>query len=261
MFFYYLVNNKNFCLSRFSNQYFGLVRVLINSIFLFLLIGCNKEKKVPAGIPENANYNKRTNLYSFYKDNKNYLYSESGKIFSECETNSNKESEGLCKTFSVTNGEMLSYGMMKKNPTKGQTYKDGIWIWKFVGGQIYYKQSFAFDKIKALWIETNLLGNEHGPYERYYEDGKLEEIGVFDTGKKNGEWIKYYRNSIVEYKGTYRSDKKIGLWKYFYPNGKIEIEELYSDKFKLISRKTFFLDGTPNCKIENEIANYSCASL
>ena len=129
--------------------------------------------------------------------------------------------------------------------------KDGLWYWYFPNGNIYYKQNFNHAKRRTdFWVETNLLGNEHGSYERYYENGKLEERGEFDTGYKSGKWEKFYPTGQMEYTGEYSKGKKIGNWKFFYPDGKKEAAEVFDSKTELISRITFFPDGSLNCKNE-----------
>ncbi|MDX1959759.1 MAG: hypothetical protein SFU98_14380 [Leptospiraceae bacterium] len=221
----------------------------MNHFFLLLVIAlsfCNQENKFPEPIPKDASFEKRTGLYSFIKDKKFFQYSESGKKYSECEVNDKGEKEGLCKTFSIQTQALLSEGKMRMNPKDGQSYKDGVWVWRFPNGNIYYKQEFAFDKKKSFWIDTNLLGNEHGEYERFYEDGKLEEKGNFDSGKRTGAWKKYYRNTKLEFVGSYRNDKKIGNWIFYYPNGNEEMKEQYDETSKLTSRITYNLDGSKN---------------
>lgn len=224
--------------------------ILLNSVALLFLLNCSQGNTLPTGVEAGAEFDKKINLYKLERNGKRKLWSDAGKLYAVIEVNGSFLENGNAETYMPATGAVLSRGRYKD----GQ--KDGLWFWYFPDGKVYYKQEFAFGKKRSYWIETNLIGNEHGVYERYYFDGKLEEKGQFDAGYKTGEWVKFYRNGNPEYKGSFKKDKRIGKWFQYFSDSKIESEELYDEKGKLIERKTFFPDGKPRCV--QKTSDYSC---
>jgi antitoxin component YwqK of YwqJK toxin-antitoxin module len=214
-------------------------------LFCFCASHCklDEQMKRPEGLPKEAKFDRKKNIFYLIKDQHEYVWYESGKLYAECELNALGIHHGECKYYFETNGKILGNGKFVND------LNDGLWYWYFPNGNIYYKQYFNHAKRRMdTWIETNKLGNEHGLYERYYETEKLEERGEYDTGYKTGKWEKYYPNGKLEYAGTYLKDKKIGFWKYYYPDGKLEAEEDFNSKAEFLSRVTYFPDGNLNCK-------------
>lgn len=222
-------------------------KIFLTTGLLFLFSFCNAENQMkrPNGVPKEAKFDRKKNIYNLNKDQRQYTWYESGKLYANCQTNAIGVLDGECSYYFEKNDNILSKGNYVNS------LKDGLWYWYFPNGNIYYKQNFNHAKRRTdFWVETNLLGNEHGSYERYYENGKLEERGEFDTGYKSGKWEKFYPTGQMEYTGEYSKGKKIGNWKFFYPDGKKEAEEVFDSKTELISRITFFPDGSLNCKNE-----------
>ncbi|MCB1177952.1 MAG: hypothetical protein KDK36_10270 [Leptospiraceae bacterium] len=222
----------------------------MKSKFLIILLilnipfsNCKKEKYRPEGVPQDASYEKKRNLYTQIKDGKRKIWTKEGDFYSECLIDELGREHGECKNFFPGSGKLITIG----NNIHGE--RDGVWYWYFPNGNIYYKLTLAHDKKRPVWIETNLLGNEHGAYERYYEDGSLEEKGSYDTGYKTDYWEKFYKDGQLEYTGYYKKDKKIKDWKYYFSDGKLEVEENFTGDGKLISRKTYFPDGNLNCEV------------
>lgn len=214
-------------------------------LFILLLFNCSDHSAAKKlNIPPGATFNKKMNLYQLSANGIQRQWNNEGKLYSECQLNEKGLLNGECKMYSQVSGELISKGFYKNN------LKDGEWIWNFPDGKIYYKLNYAFNKKRAYWIDTNLIGNEHGLYERYYDNGVLEEKGFFDSGFKIGDWEKFYRSGKQEYKGSFNKDKKIGDWVYYFPDGKTEIEEKFNDDGILIFRKTYYPDGKLACEIK-----------
>ncbi len=236
--------NKSISSNGISNFHFFRKLILVFGL-LCLFSFCNPEHQMkrPNGVPKEANFDRKKNIYTLNKDQHLYTWYESGKLYADCQTNSIGILHGECTYYFETSDRILSKGNFVN------TLKDGLWYWYFPNGNIYYKQNFNHAKRRTdFWVETNLLGNEHGSYERYYEDGKLEERGDYDTGYKSGYWEKYHKNGKLEYTGSYLRDQKIGNWKYYYADGKMEAEENFGTKSEFLNRVTYFPDGGLNCK-------------
>ena len=217
---------------------------LITSLtFFFTYCNTENQMKYPNGVPTDAKFDRKKNIFTLVKDQHEYTWYESGQLYSDCALNTIGIRHGECNYFFEANGKPLSKGSFVNS------LKDGLWYWYFPNGNIYYKQYFNHAKRRTdFWMETNLLGNEHGSYERYYENGKLEERGEYDTGYKTGKWEKFYRSGQLEFAGSYLRDNKVGSWKFYYPNGKIEAEENFTAKSEFVSRVTYFPNGSLNCQ-------------
>ena len=216
--------------------------LLFSFLFYFTFCNVDSQMKLPVGVPKEAKFDRKKNIFTLIKDGQELVWYDNGKLYSDCKLGVNGMRNGECRYFSQFNGNLLSIGIYADN------FKDGLWHWYFPNGNIYYKQNFSKDHKRPVWVETNLLGNEHGAYERYYQDGKLEERGDYEAGFKSGKWEKYYPNGKLEYTGSYLKDNKIGQWKFYFADGKVEAEESYDSKSEFVSRLTYFPDGSLNCK-------------
>jgi antitoxin component YwqK of YwqJK toxin-antitoxin module len=234
----------------------SLRSILIIFSFIWVFSGsinCQKNSK-PKTIPENSIYDKKTNTFTSVSNNQKKMWTEKGELIAEIELDPNGMEHGKAKYYHPITKSILNEGNWNQNN------REGIWIWYFPNGNIYYRMGYSSTKQRTVWIQTNLLGNEDGVYERYYPNGKIEETGFYDGGLKDGVWKKYYLNGNLEYSGEFQKDKKKGTWYYYYPNGQIEILEIYDDYQKMITRKTFFEDGKINCKIHSKI-DFQCNEI
>lgn len=215
-------------------------------ILLIILYSCSSENSFPPNVPKDAKFDKRKNLYTHFANGIRRIYTADGKLYSECEVDDVMRENGICKTFLPNTEIVLSVGRYVHGEREGE------WIWNFPNGKVYYRLNFSHEKKRKVWIETNLLGNEHGPYFRYYETGELEEQGFYDTGLKTGRWKKFYYNGKLEYEGEYKADKKIRNWTYYYPNGNFEMQETFTEDGTFLLRKTYFPNGELNCIVEQD---------
>lgn len=220
----------------------NILNAIVSFVCIVIFLSCSKNQN-PSSIPQDARYDKRTNSYVLVANGQKKIWNEHGELFSEEGLDEVGRSHGEYKSFFPSTGSLLSKGNFKNGE------REGVWEWYFPNGKIYYKSGYSSERKRQVWIETNLLGNEHGIHERYYPNGRLEERGKYDFGLKTGYWEKFYKNGNFEHDGNYESDKKIGKWLYLYPDGKKEAEEEFSESGKLIYRNTYFPDGTIECII------------
>jgi antitoxin component YwqK of YwqJK toxin-antitoxin module len=61
------------------------------------------------------------------------------------------------------------------------------------------------------FVETYKDDILHGPWKSYYENGQIEEIGLYNNGKKDGLWKWYYYSPKNEIKReqTFKDGKLI----------------------------------------------------
>jgi antitoxin component YwqK of YwqJK toxin-antitoxin module len=229
-----------------------MVQILSIPIFIFNFLYCVKNK-FPESVPPNAIYSKKTNSYSLTSSGIKKVWNDQGQLFSQTNIGDTFQENGLSLTFFPETGAILSRG----NFVEGK--REGIWEWYFPDGKLYYRSGYSPDKQREVWISTNLLGNEHGIHERYYENGQLEEKGFYEFGLKIDKWEKYYKNGKLEQYGNYNQDKKIGEWTYLYPDGKMVAKEIYDQVGKLQLRSTFYPDGSKECTLN--VNKLDCTSI
>ncbi|MBE7412301.1 MAG: hypothetical protein L6Q54_13215 [Leptospiraceae bacterium] len=222
------------------------------SIFLiFITIGCSPKKSFPDSISSNAKFDKKTNLYTAIENNKRLAWYDTGELYSSCKVNPLGINDGECFQYTKSKS-VLSFGNFKN----GQ--RDGLWVWNFLNGKPYCKQYFTYGKKRVFWIQTDIWGNEDGLYERFYENGNLEEKGYYDSGYKTGNWEKYFIDGKKEYSGSYHKDLKIKEWIFYYPSGLVEAKETYDITGKLVHRITYFENGQIQCRILGEEKKSEC---
>lgn len=55
-------------------------------------------------------------------------------------------------------------------------------------------------------------GKREGPWVNYYDDGQLDNKGVYENGRKEGPWVSYWSNGQLSYKGVFKNGRKEGPW-------------------------------------------------
>ena len=98
----------------------------------------------------------------------------------------------------------------------GMSFKNGS---PFSGTCIIHHSN---GEIKSIQNYKN--GYDHGEWEFFYRDKKIQTKGTFNLGQKDGKWVYYYENSILHKEHFYENGKKIGVWKTYDQNGKISSE-------------------------------------
>jgi antitoxin component YwqK of YwqJK toxin-antitoxin module len=222
-----------------------LYTILSISFFLFLFLLNCKSEGMPKGLPANAKFERKKNIYIASDEHYNYIFYSNGDLYEKCEINLEKKLNGHCESFLIGNGSKIAWG----NFLKGQ--RNGEWTWTFPDGKPYVVQNFTYGKKKEFWLPIEIWGNEDGPYKRFFPSGKLEEEGYFDTGLRSGNWKKFYPNGQIEYSGSYLKSKKIRDWTFYYPNGILESKEKYNTNGILVSRITYYPNGELWCKINS----------
>lgn len=68
-----------------------------------------------------------------------------------------------------------------------------------------------------------------GPYESYYESGKLESKGEYRDGRRDGEWEFRWPGGRRRGRGSYANGKRVGKWTTWYEKGGRSSEGSYTD--------------------------------
>jgi antitoxin component YwqK of YwqJK toxin-antitoxin module len=61
------------------------------------------------------------------------------------------------------------------------------------------------------------------PYERFYENGQLEQRGNLKNKEPDGLWEWFHKNGQLEQRRTYNNGETDGLWEGYYENGQLQL--------------------------------------
>ena len=208
------------------------IRSFIFCFFLFYLIHCERLylPPKPASVFEGAVYIHRFRQWKYEDHQKEIVWFEDGKIFREAK----KENQ-------LYHGYYIQYfrnGNISQKGSYDQGYRVGEWIYYFPNGMIYltiHYQKFPIDQNK--FVLNGQFGNENGPYTRYYDNGQIEEMGVYYAGNFHQKRTRYYKNGKKQFEIIYNQGKKNGIAKFYDSNERLLREEYYKNNLleKLIS--------------------------
>mgnify|MGYP000866730843 FL=1 len=61
------------------------------------------------------------------------------------------------------------------------------------------------------------------PYEKFYENGQLEQRGNLINKEPDGLWEWFHKNGQLELRRTYNNGEIDGLWEGYYENGQLQL--------------------------------------
>ena len=92
-------------------------------------------------------------------------------------------------------------------------------------------------------VVTYDFGEFDGPFENYYENGKLKEEGYFMRAMRDSAFKAYYPNEQLEVEGYFKRGFRDSLWVFYYENGnKKESGEFEMDQ-RLGEWKSWYENG------------------
>jgi len=126
--------------------------------------------------------------------------------------------------FFYANGDKAQEGFYRKG------LPDGKWNWYYFNGQINTEEYYVRGKLEGEKTEYDTLGNlltrgfyindlQEGPW--YYRVGDHEEKGAYQLGEKHGLWLHYYDNGQVAFKGVFKEGIPEGKHKFWYFHGRL----------------------------------------
>lgn len=75
--------------------------------------------------------------------------------------------------------------------------------------------------------QLNNKGEKHGPWEEYYNNGKLSHRGTYLNGAKVGEWVFYWVNGNLQWLGSYKMNQLIGFWVGYHSSNVMKDNEFF----------------------------------
>jgi antitoxin component YwqK of YwqJK toxin-antitoxin module len=108
----------------------------------------------------------------------------------------------------------------------------------FSGIAYTYRNGYLAGKL------TFVNGYRTGPFEYYYDDGKIKERGNERTDAKDGPYEMFYSDGSLEIKGQYDYHTKVGKWISYFKGGE-KVNEIinYDDNGKKISEVGYYNNG------------------
>lgn len=100
-----------------------------------------------------------------------------------------------------------------QNKTDKQGRKQGAWVKTYKNGKTQYEGQFKDDK-------------PVGTFKRYYEDGKLQSVQVYDASGTSDITFYDTDGKTLASEGHFDGKLKVGEWKY-YADGKVVLSEVY----------------------------------
>jgi antitoxin component YwqK of YwqJK toxin-antitoxin module len=136
-------------------------------------------------------------------------------------------------TIFVTLLALATSAFAQSNVTDATGKKQGPWIKRYPNGNILYQGTFKDDK-------------PTGEFRRFYEDGTLKAVLVYDVTGNTATAVFYHPGGRKAAEGKYVAQKKEGTWKYYSAvtdDYLISEENYVADKHEGLSRK-FYNTGT-----------------
>ena len=110
---------------------------------------------------------------------------------------------------------LAAFPATAQNKTDKNGKKQGEWVKKYPNGNTMYEGSFKDDE-------------PVGTFKRYYENGMLKSVQVYETGDISSVKLYSQDSKTVIAEGNFRGKAKHGMWK-LYKDGKLLTEEVYKD--------------------------------
>ncbi len=108
----------------------------------------------------------------------------------------------------------------------------------------HHEEDFPNGQVREMgWLTKN--GNKVGEWVRLYDDGQVQHIANYPSGK----FISYYRSGELKSKGSYLDSQKSGKWVQYFKNGKLEYAGQYLNGDKV--GEWGYFDESGNKKIVN----------
>ena len=120
---------------------------------------------------------------------------------------------------------LVAFPATAQNKTDKNGKKQGEWVKKYPNGNTMYEGSFKDDE-------------PVGTFKRYYENGMLKSVQVYETGDISSVKLYSQDSKTVIAEGNFRGKAKHGMWK-LYKDGKLLTEEVYKDDKKHGMTKTY----------------------
>jgi antitoxin component YwqK of YwqJK toxin-antitoxin module len=219
-----------------------LIGTLLVAGALSFGVACERLKQPPrpANVPEGAVRNRDINLWMYRAPDDSFrTYYSTGRL---------AQSGQMKAGTNQRTGTWQSYASDGERVTATGDYlndwRDGLWRYFDGTEQLYLTVEYLPEPKRFFgFLAVTDYGNENGPFERYFPDGRLEERGVFWSGYYHGPIVRYHRNGNKAFEGQYETDHPVGRWRFYYPEGNLEREEYYRNGRLHGVLRNYYSDG------------------
>ncbi|HBS03496.1 MAG TPA: hypothetical protein DEA96_00930 [Leptospiraceae bacterium] len=208
---------------------------------VLLTSSCDRLKLPPRpdNVPENAEFDRRRDVWNVVEGEQFRQYYKNGKLSTEGQTKDGKRF-GRWNWYAPDGRTLTTTGVYLNGR------RDGLWKHFDDSGRLYLTIEYAPEPIDPVIGSISIdYGNENGPYKRYYPDGTLEEEGSHRAGKRDGTMKRYHPDGELMVLGQYRDGKKEGKWQYYHFSGALVRIEDYTDGKLEGNVITYHANGLP----------------
>ncbi len=208
---------------------------------LLLPLSCDRLKLPPRpdSVPENAEFDRRRDVWNVVQGQEYRQYYKDGHLGTEGQIQEGKRI-GRWNWYAPDGTTLTTTGVYLNGR------RDGLWKHYDDSGRLYLTIEYAPEPIDPVIGSISIdYGNENGPYKRYYPDGTLEEEGAHRAGKRDGIMKRYHPDGDLMVRGDYRDGKKEGKWEYYHFSGTLIRIENYTDGKLEGNVITYHANGLP----------------
>lgn len=146
----------------------------------------------------------------------------------------------------LTNGKYLTYhdnGQKLEEGIYSKGSKSGVWKeyydnTKLKESAVYLARTTDDDSLKTSWQTNDSVYYDdhmrHGEWNRYYLDGTVAEVGVFEKGKLVGTYNSFWPNGNPQMYISFDHSDESRLFKYYFENGVLKVESIQSTSNQLM---------------------------
>lgn len=197
--------------------------MLVGVVMFSLLTGCERLSLPPRprGVVPGSVFERHHRVWILRESNRERNWYENGALATDGSLNQGAR-HGKWRWFAPDGVTITTEG----NYVMGR--RTGEWIHRDDAGVVYAIIRYAAEpsdpELTAVSLE---IGNENGPLDRFYPDGRRELAGAFRAGRFHGPFKRFFRNGRVEYEGEYRNGLKEGTWRVYRDDGSHLRDETY----------------------------------
>lgn len=165
-------------------------------------------------------------------------------------------------------------GKLKGTGLYINTKKDSVWRYFNEEGLLVLEEGYTFDVLngvqRSYFPNTGKLveeitfkdGKKNGPWQRWFDNGKLWSKGAYVNDELEGEYEMNYPDGKAKLRGLYKQGMRMGVWIDFNENASIRSQTVYKEgRATTVKRENGTFDETYPSGIPKATYNYAKGQL
>lgn len=165
-------------------------------------------------------------------------------------------------------------GKLKGTGIYLNTKKDSVWRYFNEDGLLVLEETYTNDVLNGLQrnyfpktgkpVEETTFkeGKRNGPWQRWFDNGKMWSKGSYVNDELDGEYEMNYPDGKAKLRGLYKQGMRMGVWIDFNENGSIRSQTVYKDgRATTVKRENGTFDETWPSGIPKATYNYAKGQL